>query len=122
MEHTIKLRTKRRAKRALRVRKWLRGSETKPRLTVFKSNRYVSAQLIDDSKSITLAGISSMMKEFKGAKGKKSKPTARLIGEKIGEIAKSKNITDIVFDRGRYKYHGVIAEVAEGARAAGLRF
>lgn len=109
-----------RKKRALRVRKKLRGTSERPRLSVSKTLNHIGAQLIDDEKGITLASYSTLVKELKGKK--KSKENARLVGEKIGELAKEKSIDRVVFDRGRFKYHGIIAELADGAREKGIKF
>jgi large subunit ribosomal protein L18 len=114
----------RRQKRMWRVRKHVRGDSLIPRLSVHKSNQHLYAQLIDDEKGLTIAGIGTMSKELqKGKKTvKRSKEGAKLIGAEIAKLAKEKNIEKVVFDRGRYKFHGVIAELAAGAREAGLKF
>lgn len=110
-------------KRALRVRKHLRGTSSKPRLCVVKSNCHIQAQLIDDESGHTLGGISTFSKEFRKTDFcKKNKASARKIGEAIAEIAKSKSIKEVVFDRGASKYHGILAELADAARAGGLQF
>ncbi len=113
----------RRHRRMLRVRKHVRGTAEKPRLSVFKSNMHICAQLIDDDKGITIASAGTVMKEFRDKKlGKKSKEAAREVGMKIAEFAKQKNIANAVFDRGFNKYHGLLAEVANAARETGLQF
>jgi large subunit ribosomal protein L18 len=123
MENTIKKRNERRIKRVLRVRKHLKGTAEKPRLSVLKTNKHVSAQLIDDENGLTLASTGTMTKEFRdGEWGSKSKAAARQVGLKIGELAKSKNIQKIVFDRGRFKFHGLIAELANAVRESGVQF
>lgn len=123
MDNSKIKRKKSRARRIFRVRKKVRGSDIRPRLTVSKTNRHIYAQIIDDSAGLTLAGIGTLSKENKeGANARKSKVSARSIGKQIAELAKKKNIEAVVFDRGRFKFHGVIAELAEGAREAGLRF
>jgi large subunit ribosomal protein L18 len=119
MESETKKRIIQRDKRALRVRKHLRGSADKPRLSVSKTNVHISVQLIDDEKGVTLASAGSMQKNMGG---KKSKETARLVGSKIAELAKQKQIQNVVFDRGSNKYHGLIRELAGAAREAGLQF
>ena len=112
-----------RARRVLRVRKGVRGSATKPRLSVAKSNCHLYVQLIDDEQGRTLAGVGTLSKDNKATPyNKKSKDAARHLGEQIAAKAKEKNVSEVVFDRGRFKYHGIIAEVADGARKAGLRF
>jgi len=112
-----------RNKRALRVRKQLRGTTTRPRLCVVKSNNHIQAQLIDDEAGITLGAVATFAKEFKNTEfAKKNKNSARKLGERIAEIAKDKNIKEVVFDRGPFKYHGILAELANAARAGGLQF
>lgn len=110
-----------RKNRAMRVRKRLRGNQEKPRLSVFRSTKHLYVQLIDDEQAITLASTSTRAKEFQQTEyNKKNKLTAKQLGLKIAELAKGKNVKAVVFDRGRFKYHGVIASVAEGAREGGL--
>jgi large subunit ribosomal protein L18 len=123
MENNILKRNAKRKSRVLRVRKHVRGSAEKPRLCVFRTNKHISVQLIDDESHTTLASAGSLAKEHRKTKlGKKSKETAKHIGQKIAELAKGKKIDRVVFDRGRLKYHGVIAELANAAREAGLQF
>ncbi len=107
-----------------RVRKRIAGTATRPRLAVFKSGRYVYAQLIDDQNGTTLiqANSSEAGLRAKIDSGGKSKAAARLIGETIAERAKEKGIEQCVFDRGGYIYHGRVKELAEGARSKGLAF
>ncbi|CAF23151.1 50S ribosomal protein L18 [Candidatus Protochlamydia amoebophila] len=112
-----------RVKRAVRVRKHLRGTGLKPRLCVVKSNSHIQAQLIDDETGTTLGGTATFAKEYRNTEFcKKNKASARKLGEQIAEIAKSKNIKEVVFDRGPFKYHGILAELANAARAGGLQF
>jgi len=112
-----------RVKRALRVRKHIQGTSTKPRLCVVKSNSHIQAQLIDDEAGHTIGGAATFSKELRNTEfNKKNKASARKLGEQIAEIAKSKNIKEVVFDRGPFKYHGVLAELADAARAGGLQF
>ncbi|MEO0122669.1 MAG: 50S ribosomal protein L18 [candidate division WOR-3 bacterium] len=108
-----------RLRRHKRIRKKIVGSQNRPRLCVFRSNRHIYAQIIDDTRGIVLCGVSSEVGEFKG---KKKTEIALEIGKKIGEIAKSKGIELVCFDRGGYKYHGRVRALAEGARQAGLKF
>ncbi len=122
MESSIKERSYKRLKRAERVRKHLRGSAEKPRLSVMKSNLHISAQLIDDESSMTLASASTLMKELRSQKLGRTKEAARIIGAKLAELAKQKEISRVVFDRGRHKFHGLIAELANAAREGGLQF
>lgn len=112
-----------RKKRAFRVRKKLRGTSSKPRLCVVKSNKHIQAQLIDDDAGKTLGMAATFSKEFVDTEfSKKNKASAAKLGEKIAEIAKQHNVTEIVFDRGPFKYHGILAALADSARAAGLQF
>jgi len=122
MESSLRRTRKQRAKRALRVRKKLNGTAEKPRLSVFKSNRNLFVQLIDDEKGETLFGVGTLGKELKDTKlAQKSTDAAKHLGNLVAQKAKEKNITKAVFDRGRYKYHGLIAALAEAAREAGLQ-
>lgn len=127
MEHLVKkTRQKRqRRKRAhLRIRSKVRGDSARPRLAVFKSRRYIYAQVIDDLAGVTLASAASLepslRSQLDGSTG--GKKAARLVGETIAERAKEKGLEKVVFDRGGYIYHGKVREVAEGARDKGLQF
>lgn len=112
-----------RQKRAWRIRKKLRGTAQRPRLSVFKSQHHLQVQLIDDEAGVTLAGTATYAKAFQNTDHNgKSKDAAKALGEFIGKAAKQKNIEEVIFDRGRFKYHGVIAAIADGAREAGLKF
>lgn len=123
MENHLKIKRMCRNRRALRIRKTVRGDANKPRLCVFRSNRHIEAQVIDDEARVTLLGIGTRSKEFKGGEfARRSKSAAREIGKRIAEEARKKKIERIVFDRGPYKYHGIIAELADGAREGGLKF
>ena len=104
----------------MRVRKTLHGTAERPRLSVSKTNRHIYAQLINDDQSITVAGFGTLSKA--NSLKKKSKEAAREIGKQIAELAKKSNIHSVIFDRGRYKFHGIVAELAQGAREAGLQF
>ncbi len=126
-EHLVKkTREKRlRRKRAhLRVRSKVRGTAERPRLAVFKSRRYIYAQVIDDLRGVTLASAASLepglRSELEGSTG--GKKAARLVGETVAERAKSQGLEKVVFDRGGYIYHGKVREVADGARDKGLEF
>lgn len=121
MENNIIKRNVKRQKRLMRVRKHVRGNAEKPRLSVLKTNKHISVQLIDDENHITLASAGTNSKTQKGPT-KKSKEAAKHVGQQIAALAKQKNIQKIVFDRGRLKYHGIIAELANAAREAGLQF
>ena len=113
-------RNDRRDKRHERVRKNLYGTPERPRLCVYRSNKNISAQVIDDVNGVTLAAASSVEKDFEGATG--NKEAARKVGKLVAERAKAKGIDTVVFDRGGYIYHGRVAELAEGAREGGLEF
>lgn len=120
MDNAKKNRNRARKTRVLRVRKNLFGSAEKPRLSVSKTNCHIYAQLIDDDAKVTLGGFGTLSKGCSDKR--KSKETAREIGKQIAELAKKRNINSVIFDRGRYKFHGIIAELANGAREAGLQF
>ena len=112
--------TQARLKRHARVRSKICGTAATPRLDVFRSNSNIYAQLIDDEKGVTLCAASSNEKDF-GMSGS-NKEGARKVGQLIAERAKKKKITEVVFDRGGYIYHGRVKELAEGAREGGLKF
>lgn len=123
MNNEIKKRDVRRHRRVMRVRKGLRGNAVKPRLCVSKTNKHISAQLIDDEAGVTLASAGTMTKAFRSTEfTSKSKAAARQVGIKLAELAKQKKIDSAVFDRGHHKYHGILAELAHGARESGLKF
>ena len=111
---------KARAKRHARVRAKISGTPERPRLNVYRSTKHIYAQLIDDVNGVTLASASSMDKNFEGVGG--NTEAASKVGTKIAERALAKNITEVVFDRGGYLYHGRVKELAEGAREGGLKF
>lgn len=108
-------------KRSVRTRSGVRGSAKVPRLTVFRSNRYIYAQLVDDEAGKTMASSSSLSLLEK-AKGKTKKEVSFDVGLEISQKAKSQGIEKVVFDKGPYKYHGLVKELAEGARKGGLSF
>ena len=110
-----------RQRRHLRVRKKVRGNAARPRLAVFRSNKHIYAQVIDDVAGHTLASASTM-EAARGAAPTGSVAAAKAVGERLGERAKSAGIETVVFDRGGFKYHGRVAAVADGARSAGLEF
>lgn len=114
---------RRRVSRSLRVRKRLRGSSLRPRLSVHKSNCHLQAQIIDDESGRTLCSVATYSKEFKTTEfGKKNKESAAALGKRLAELAKAQNIKEVVFDRGPYKYCGVLASLADAAREGGLQF
>jgi large subunit ribosomal protein L18 len=106
-----------------RVRGKISGTAVRPRLSVFKSSKHVYAQLIDDTTGTTLASASSASKSFAEANADaKGLEKARVVGKQIAELAKENEITTCVFDRSGYKYHGIVKEIADGAREGGLQF
>jgi large subunit ribosomal protein L18 len=112
-----------RAKRARRVRFKVSGNRGRHRLTVFRSNRNIFAQIVDDIAGVTLVQASTLDKEFRRKPGDPfNKDTAREVGRRIAARAKEKNIEKVVFDRGPYLYHGKIKALADGAREGGLNF
>ena len=113
-------RNDKRVKRHARVRKNLFGTPERPRLCVYRSNKNISAQVIDDVNGVTLAAASSMSKGFEGDGG--NIEGAKKVGEMIAKAALEKGISEVVFDRGGYLYHGRVKELADGARENGLKF
>lgn len=113
--------TLRRTKIKQRVRKNTKGTPEKPRLSVFKSNRQIYAQVIDDVNSKTLASGSSQNKEIAPQEGNKT-AKATMVGKLIAEKAKEAGIENVVFDRNGYRYHGRVKALAEAARKGGLKF
>jgi large subunit ribosomal protein L18 len=120
----IKRNTNSRLRSKTRIRKKISGSTEIPRLTIYRSLNQMYAQIIDDSSGNTLAAASSLSKEvldeIKNTKSKISK--SKLVGNLIAKKAKEKNITNVVFDRNGYRYHGRVQAIAEGAREGGLKF
>ncbi len=123
MINDLAKRNKRRQRRARSIRKKVQGTAAKPRLSVFKSNKHLFAQLIDDEQGVTLASAGTVTKEMR-EKGmnQKGKDAARQIGTLIAEKAKQKKIQAAVFDRGHNKYHGLLDAIANAAREGGLQF
>ena len=116
-------RNDKRLKRHARVRMNLVGTPEKPRLCVFRSNKNISCQIIDDVNHTTLAAASSLDKELKGEmEYGGNKAAARKVGEAIAKRALEKGIEEVAFDRGGFLYHGRVKELAEGAREGGLKF
>ncbi|HTQ80751.1 MAG TPA: 50S ribosomal protein L18 [Thermoanaerobaculia bacterium] len=134
----MKRKRERRERAHLRVRTRVRGTGERPRLSIYKSARYIYAQVIDDSRGVTLVQANSADPEVKNAlsgatEGKEgdkaakaagtgSQAAAKLVGEKVAERAKAQGIAKVVFDRGGYIYHGKVKAVADGAREKGLEF
>ena len=115
-----KLLNKKRIRREIRTRARIFGSAEKPRLTVFRSNKFIYAQIIDDEKSRTIASASYKDLDTAGKKKNKTE-AAKLLGETIAKKAEKLGIKQAVFDRRSYKYHGRIKALAEGARSGGLK-
>ena len=103
-----------------RVRGKVAGTPERPRLNVFRSETNIYAQIIDDTKGVTLVSASSLEKGFEGAGS--NVEAAKKVGQMVAERAKAKGIETVVFDRGGYLYHGRVAALAEGAREGGLQF
>ena len=119
-KHTA-ARTKSRLRRQVRGRKKLHGTAERPRLVVTRSAKHISVQVVDDLVGKTLASASTMEADLRGFDGDKT-AKAKKVGELVAERAKSAGVSDVVFDRAGNKYHGRIAALADGARAAGLTF
>ena len=118
-----KLKHARQLRRRHHVRRRIRGTSERPRLTVYRSSKHILVQIIDDLKGITLAAASSQMKDLKGElKYGGNVAAAKVVGKKIAEVAKAKGIELVCFDRGHYRYHGRIKALADAAREAGLKF
>lgn len=112
-----------RAKRHYRLRRHLSGTAERPRLCVYRSTSNIYAQVIDDVAQATLASASTLDAEVKAQlEGKTKKEAAKLVGELVGKRAIAKGVSLVVFDRGGYPYSGRVAELAAGAREAGLQF
>ena len=104
-----------------RIRKIVSGTETKPRLAVFRSNKEIYAQIVDDVTGVTISAASSRDKGVSSAKATKIE-IAKLVGKALAEKALKAGVETIAFDRGGYLYHGRVKSLAEGAREAGLKF
>lgn len=120
MDHQ-KAKRRQQQRRRFRVRKRIRGTPERPRLSVFRSSKHIYAQIIDDTTGRTLAAASTLGKESGVAYGG-NKQAAEVVGTRIAEAAKAKGITKVAFDRGHYKYHGRVKALADAARKAGLQF
>ena len=116
---TVASKPQQRLRRRRRVRAKIRGTAERPRLSVFRSNRGVFAQLIDDDSGHTIAAVNWIEPELRDLGAMEQ---AKRIGELIAERAKEAGVSSCVFDRGGYRYHGRIKALADGAREAGLRF
>lgn len=116
-EHKLELRIRRHR----RIRKRLSGTAARPRLAVFRSNKHISAQIVDDDAGHTLASASTVEADLRGTTGG-TIDAAKAIGELVASRAKAAGITTVVFDRGGFAYHGRVAALADAARAEGLEF
>ena len=110
-----------RRKRHQSIRLHLAGTETRPRLAVFRSLNHIYAQVIDDAAGVTLAAASTVEKELRGSKSTKSQEAA-VVGRLVAERAKAAGVERVVFDRAGFRYHGRIKSLADAAREAGLEF
>ena len=111
---------RKRLKRKIHIRKRISGTQERPRMTVFKSNRAISVQIIDDIKGNTLVSASSLEKDLKNIKA--NVEGGKKLGELIGKRLIEKKIKTVVFDRNGYLYHGIVKAIADGARKAGVEF
>jgi large subunit ribosomal protein L18 len=122
MSDIAKARREGRIRRHRRVRRKVHGTAARPRLAVYRSNKHISAQLIDDDSGRTLAAASSTEADQRAAGTGGSVAAAERVGTLIADRAKAAGVTAVVFDRGGYAYHGRVAAIAEAARNAGLEF
>ena len=122
MTDIAKARRQGRIRRHRRVRKNVRGTAQRPRLAVYRSNKHISVQVIDDDLGQTLAAASSTETDLRSAGGGGSVAAAERVGSLIAERAKAAGVTAVVFDRGGYAYHGRVAAIADAARNGGLEF
>jgi large subunit ribosomal protein L18 len=105
------------------LRGLVKGTQNRPRLSVYRSNENIYAQIIDDTTSTTLVSCSTLDRDIQlDSKNGRTCDASRLMGQKLAKLSLKKNITKIVFDRGRYLYHGRIKALADGARSGGLQF
>jgi large subunit ribosomal protein L18 len=122
MSTTTKDKQRALARRHHRVRKKVSGSAERPRLAVFRSNRHIIAQVIDDRSGRTLAAASTVEKDLRDAGSTGNKSAAASVGRLVAERAKAAGVDKVTFDRGGFLYHGRVAAVADAAREAGLEF
>lgn len=119
MKDAIKVKRQKYLRRQKRARAKIEGTAQKPRLSVFRSLSHIYVQAIDDAGAVTLAAASD--KELKGVKGNATEKAAK-VGELLGQKLKDKKITEAVFDKGAYKYHGRVKSLADGIRKSGINF
>ena len=122
MSDIAKARRQGRIRRHRRVRKKVHGTAARPRLAVYRSNKHISAQVIDDDTGVTLAAVSTVEADQRSLGSGGTVAAATRVGEAIAERAKAVGITTVVFDRGGFAYHGRVAAIAEAARNSGLEF
>jgi len=112
----------RRSRIRLRIRKKISGTAERPRLAVFRSNKQIYVQVVDDLKGVTLLSASSTEKEIAAKTGIKKTEQAKLVGKSLAAKCKGKGIQNVIFDRSGYKYHGRVKSLADAAREGGLKF
>ena len=122
MSDIAKVRRQGRIRRHRRVRKKVHGTAARPRLAVYRSNKHISVQVIDDDAGATLAAASTVEADQRAAGSGGTVDAAARVGELVAERAKAAGVTTVVFDRGGFAYHGRVAAIAEAARNAGLEF
>jgi large subunit ribosomal protein L18 len=123
MSYSTKDKQQARSRRHHRVRKKVAGTPERPRLAVFRSNKHITAQVIDDLAGRTLAAASTTEKDLReGGSGTSNRDAATTVGRLVAERAKAAGVTRVVFDRGGFLYHGRVAALAAAARDAGLEF
>ena len=112
--------SRKRNKRKMHIRKRIQGTAARPRVSVFRSNRHIYIQAINDEDGKTLVSVSNLEKDLSGLKN--TVEAAEKLGEEFGKRLSQKNLTSAVFDRNGYKYHGIVKAVADGTRKAGIEF
>jgi large subunit ribosomal protein L18 len=120
MSDSVQKKHRARVRRHRRVRKKVQGSTARPRLAVFRSNKHISAQIIDDTTGRTVAAASSLEADLRSSGG--NVEGAKKVGELLASRAKDAGVTQVVFDRGGFRYHGRVASLADAARTSGLEF
>jgi large subunit ribosomal protein L18 len=120
MKRKMNDKLRKRLKRKVHIRKTLNGTNERPRMSVFKSNKYLYVQVIDDGEGKTLCAASTLEETFKGVKPNVAGGSK--LGEEIAKRLTEKKIMEVVFDRNGYLYHGVVKAIADGARKAGIKF
>lgn len=111
---------RKRLKRKVHIRKRINGTPDRPRMSVFRSNKHMYVQVIDDTTGTTIASASTADSELKGLRN--SVENAEKVGAAIGKILQEKKVSEVVFDRNGYLYHGIVKSIADGARKTGIKF